>query len=83
MSADLVRWLDVYKSLDEVGTVNLSQRRMEGVLTLAGDDQTHQAGVNHHLIHHIHQTCSHKQTIILIGTGNDYRPRLSIKHSHA
>jgi len=61
-SADLVWWLEGYKSLDEAGTLHLSQRRVEGVFTLAGDDHAHQAGVKHHFIHHILQTCSHKQT---------------------
>lgn len=77
MSADLIRWLDVYKSLDEVGTVYLSQRGMEGVFTLAGNDQTHQARVKHHLIHHILQACSHSEITLLIKAGNDYRSCLS------
>lgn len=50
------------KALDQVGSLHLGQRGVEGMLTQAGDDQTHQAGVNHHLIHHILQTCSHKRT---------------------
>lgn len=58
----LVWWLDVYKALNEVGPLHFSQRGVERVLTLAGDDQTHEAGVNHHLIHYILQTCSHKET---------------------
>lgn len=73
LCVDLVRWLDVCKALDEVGPPHLGQGRVEGMLTLAGDDQTHQAGVKHRLIHHILQTCSHKETRgISIKACNDY-----------
>lgn len=57
---DLVRRLDVCEALDQVGTLHLRQRGVEGVLAEAGDDQTHQAGVNHHLVHDVLQTCSHR-----------------------
>lgn len=52
----------MYKALDEMGPLHLGQGGVEGMLALAGDDQTHQTAVNQHLIHSIHQTCSHKQT---------------------
>lgn len=68
LCVNLVRWRDVCKALDEVGPLHLGQGRVEGMLTLAGHDQTHQAGVNHHLVHHIRQTCSHKQTRLLLHT---------------
>lgn len=62
LCVNLVWWQDVCKALDEVGPMHLGQGGVEGMLTAAGDDQTHQAGVNQHLIHHVLQTCSRKQT---------------------
>lgn len=62
VGANLVRRLDVYKSLDEVGPLDLCERRVEGVFALAGDDQTYQAGVEHRLVDHVTHTCSHKPT---------------------
>lgn len=50
------------EALDEVGPLHLGDGGVEGMLTLAGDDQTHQAGVKQHLVHHILQTCRHTQT---------------------
>lgn len=52
-STDLVWRLDVHKPLDEVRALDLSQRRVEGLFTHAGDDQAHQAGANHNFIHHV------------------------------
>lgn len=59
---DLVQRLDVHEALDEVGALHLGELRVEGVLRLAGDEQTHQAGASDRLVHHVLQTCSHKQT---------------------
>ena len=62
MRADLVWCLDVYKSLNKVRAMHLGKTRVEGMLTLAGDDHAHQAGTSQNLIYYIFQTCRHKQT---------------------
>lgn len=76
VSVDLVRRMDVCEALDEVGPLHLCQRGVEGMLAEAGDDQTHQAGVNHHLVHNVLQTCSHRTD------QRGQRHRMLIAHRH-
>lgn len=64
------------EALDQVGPLHLRQRGVEGVLTEAGDDQTHQAGVNHHLVHDVLQACSHRTD------QRGQRHRMLIAHRH-
>lgn len=62
VSIDLVWWLDVCKSLEKVGALYFSQRWVERVLGVAGDNQTHQAGMSDYLVHNILQTCPYQTT---------------------